>query len=41
VRLILREPQHGSFKEASSRNGDQLVRFFGSMENVRPFLFPI
>ena len=33
---IIREQQHGSFKEAYSRNGWQRVRFSGSTENVCP-----
>ncbi len=41
VVLITREQQHGSFKEAYSRNGWQRVHFFGSTENVRPSHFHI
>jgi hypothetical protein len=33
--LIIREQQAGFFREASSKNGCHLNRFFGSMENVR------
>ena len=35
VVLITREPQPGSFKEAYIMNGNQHLRFSGSMENVR------
>jgi len=40
VILITRIQQHGFFKARSIKNGGQQARFFGSMENVCPLLFP-
>jgi len=40
VVLITRKLQPGFFKAGSIRSGRQLARFFGSMENVCPFLIP-
>jgi len=41
VVLITRKQQTGSSKAEYTRNGSQQVRFSGSMENVRPVLFPL
>ena len=40
VMLITRGPQPGSFKAAYIMNGNRHLRFFGSMESVRPCSTP-
>ena len=40
VILITRKQQHGFLKVEHIRSGSQQVHFFGSMESVRPVLFP-